>query len=102
MASEISRVGNAGALRLGWNAISGLDASKREPGGDREPCACPGGGLQERFARKNETADLKRAFEVLDGDKDGKVDAEELAAYFAAAGHRIKKASAAVGWEASG
>lgn len=47
---------------------------------------------QERFARKNEGLELKRAFDFLDKNGDGKVDAEELRAYFAAMGHKTKKA----------
>ncbi|GAB4819032.1 hypothetical protein N2152v2_006078 [Parachlorella kessleri] len=47
---------------------------------------------RERFARKNETAELKRAFDFLDKNKDGKIDAEELAAYFTTTGHKMKKA----------
>lgn len=49
---------------------------------------------QERFARKNEGLDLKRAFELLDKNQDGKVDADELRAYCAGMSHKTKK----VGW----
>lgn len=46
---------------------------------------------QERFARKNETQHLRMAFERLDANKDGHIDAEELRSYFDAVGHKTKK-----------
>lgn len=47
--------------------------------------------MKERFARKNEVVDLRRAFEMLDSKRDGHVDAEELGEYFARLGHKQKK-----------
>ena len=47
--------------------------------------------LQERFARKNEAADLRRAFDTLDKNHDGHIDANELNALFLALGHKTKK-----------
>jgi len=42
---------------------------------------------RERFARRGEASALLRAFGALDGKGDGKIDAQELSAYFAARGH---------------
>lgn len=47
--------------------------------------------MQERFARKNEVTDLRRAFELLDSKRDGHIDAEELGEYFQRLGHKLKK-----------
>lgn len=47
--------------------------------------------MQERYAKKNETEELRRAFEIMDSKKDGKVDAEELSALFTQLGHKCKK-----------
>jgi Ca2+-binding EF-hand superfamily protein len=47
--------------------------------------------MQERFARKNEAADLRRAFDTMDKKHDGKLDAEELNQLFVALGHKTKK-----------
>ena len=47
--------------------------------------------MQERFARKNEAADLRRAFVTLDTKKDEQIDAEELAQFFAKLQHKVKK-----------
>ena len=49
--------------------------------------------LQERFARKNEAAELHRAFTTLDRNHDGVIDAEELNALFLDMGHKAKKVS---------
>jgi hypothetical protein len=46
---------------------------------------------RERYARKNEAADLKRAFNALDAKGDGKVDVEELNALFVGLGHKPKR-----------
>eukprot|EP00891_Asterochloris_glomerata_P002825 jgi/Astpho2/2825/fgenesh1_pm.00050_%23_29_t len=46
---------------------------------------------RERFARKNEAADLRRAFDTLDKNHDGHIDANELNALFLALGHKTKK-----------
>ncbi|KAK9806945.1 hypothetical protein WJX72_008320 [[Myrmecia] bisecta] len=46
---------------------------------------------RERFARKNEAADLKRAFDKLDAKTDGKIDTEELNELFLKLGHKTKK-----------
>ncbi len=46
---------------------------------------------QERYARKNEAADLRRAFDLLDIKRDGHIDGEELAETFSRLGHKIKK-----------
>jgi calmodulin len=46
---------------------------------------------RERYARKNEAEDLRRAFAFLDRKADGRVDADELAAVFAALGHRPRR-----------
>ena len=54
---------------------------------DRRPPPAP----QERFARKNEAEDLKRAFGILDSKSDGKLDSEELEAFFVKLKHRVKK-----------
>jgi calmodulin len=43
---------------------------------------------RERFARKNEAEDLRRAFAFLDRRGDGRIDADELRAVFEALGHR--------------
>jgi Ca2+-binding EF-hand superfamily protein len=42
---------------------------------------------RERYALRGEEAALRRAFSRLDANGDGKLDARELAAYFAARGH---------------
>ena len=47
--------------------------------------------LQERFARKNEAAELHRAFTTLDRNHDGVIDADELNALFLDMGHKAKK-----------
>lgn len=47
---------------------------------------------RERFARKNEAEDLRRAFEHLDAKGDGKIDAEELEQVFKQLTHKCKKA----------
>lgn len=46
---------------------------------------------RERYARKNEAADLKRAFNVLDSKGDGKIDPEELNQVFQALGHKPRR-----------
>ena len=46
--------------------------------------------MQERYARKNEANELRRAFETLDCKKDGRVDAAELAEVFQRLGHKAK------------
>jgi calmodulin len=46
---------------------------------------------QERYAKKNETEELRRAFELMDTKGDGKVDGEELSGLFARLGHKCKK-----------
>ncbi len=55
---------------------------------------CAAVQLQERYARKNEAADLRRAFDLLDIKNDGHIDAEELAETFSRLRHKIKKARA--------
>ena len=47
--------------------------------------------MQERFARKNEAAELHRAFTTLDRNHDGIIDADELNALFLDMGHKAKK-----------
>ena len=47
--------------------------------------------VQERFARKNEAAELHRAFNTLDRNHDGIIDADELNALFLDMGHKAKK-----------
>lgn len=46
---------------------------------------------RERYARKNEAEDLRRAFAFLDSKSDGAIDAEELGAALVALGHRPKR-----------
>ena len=46
---------------------------------------------RERFARKNEEDDLRRAFDVLDRKKDGLIDEDDLSQVFMSLGHRTKK-----------
>ncbi|KAI8473767.1 MAG: outer dynein arm-docking complex subunit 3 [Monoraphidium minutum] len=46
---------------------------------------------RERYARKNEAEDLRRAFAFLDRKGDGRIDSEELNAVFAALGHRPRR-----------
>lgn len=46
---------------------------------------------RERYARKNEAEDLRRAFAFLDRKGDGRIDPEELNTVFAALGHRPKR-----------
>lgn len=46
--------------------------------------------MQERYARKNEALDLRRAFDVLDANKDGQIDADELAMTFRRLGHKAR------------
>jgi Ca2+-binding EF-hand superfamily protein len=46
---------------------------------------------QERYSRKTEAADLRRAFTILDANNDDRVDAEELAQLFRKLGHKEKK-----------
>jgi calmodulin len=46
---------------------------------------------RERYARKNEAADLQRAFRTLDKKGDGKIDEEELNQIFMALGHKTKR-----------
>lgn len=82
MASEVSRVSGectGDCSHRGRRTVQTFSRTHSHP-------------TQERFARKNEATDLKRAFELLDRNRDGKIDADELAAYFAATGHKIKKA----------
>ena len=47
--------------------------------------------LQERYASKNEAADLRRAFNTLDINGDGQIDADELAETFNRLRHKAKK-----------
>ena len=49
------------------------------------------GGLQERFARKNEAVELRKAFDALDSKRDGKLDAHELGQLFHRLGHSLRK-----------
>ncbi|KAK9798938.1 hypothetical protein WJX73_002688 [Symbiochloris irregularis] len=46
---------------------------------------------RERYARKNEAVELRRAFDVLDLKRDGKLDAYELGQMFNKLGHSLKK-----------
>lgn len=46
---------------------------------------------RERYARKNEAADLKRAFNVLDSKGDGKIDPDELNQVFQTLGHKPRR-----------
>lgn len=46
---------------------------------------------RERFARKNEEDDLRRAFDFLDRKKDGKIDEDDLTQVFMSLQHRTKK-----------
>jgi len=46
---------------------------------------------RERFAKKNEAEDLRRAFEKLDTKSDGKIDCEELNTVFQMLNHKTKK-----------
>jgi calmodulin len=56
---------------------------------------------RERYARRNEAEDLRAAFAVLDSKGDGRVDADELRALFAALGHRPRRGEAEdMIWEA--
>ena len=48
--------------------------------------------MQERFARKNEGAELRRAFDTLDSKSDGRLDAEELGRVLARLNHKARKA----------
>ena len=48
--------------------------------------------MQERYARKNEADELRRAFELLDSKHDGRLDAQELSQLFSKLGHPVKKA----------
>ena len=48
--------------------------------------------IQERFARKNEGAELRRAFDTLDSKSDGRLDAEELGRVLARLNHKARKA----------
>ena len=46
---------------------------------------------QERYSRKTEATDLRRAFTLLDSKGDNRVDAEELAQLFHRLGHKERK-----------
>ncbi|KAL4452233.1 hypothetical protein ABPG75_007895 [Micractinium tetrahymenae] len=46
---------------------------------------------RERYSRKNETQQLRAAFDQLDCNRRGQIGAEELRAYFESAGHKAKK-----------
>ncbi|GMH32255.1 hypothetical protein BSKO_00089 [Bryopsis sp. KO-2023] len=46
---------------------------------------------RERFARKNEADDLRRAFQTLDKKRDQRIDADELNQVFMALGHKTKR-----------
>jgi hypothetical protein len=46
---------------------------------------------RERFARKNEEDDLRRAFDFLDRKKDGKIDEDDLTQVFMSLQHKTKK-----------
>mmetsp|Transcript_1642 Transcript_1642/g.6238 ORF Transcript_1642/g.6238 Transcript_1642/m.6238 type:complete len:178 (+) Transcript_1642:146-679(+) len=46
---------------------------------------------RERYAKKNEAEDLRRAFERLDTRGDGKIDPEELGTVFQQLRHKTKK-----------
>ena len=46
---------------------------------------------RERFAKKNEAEDLRRAFEKLDIKNDGKIDCDELNTVFQMLNHKTKK-----------
>lgn len=46
---------------------------------------------RERYAKKNEAEDLKRAFDKLDVHRDGKIDAEEINQVFLSLGHKCKR-----------
>lgn len=52
-------------------------------------------GAQERFARKNEADDLRRAFQTLDKKGDQKIDGDELNQVFMALGHKTKRVRSA-------
>ena len=47
--------------------------------------------MQERYARKNEAVELRKAFNALDLKRDGKLDAYELGQMFNKLGHSLKK-----------
>jgi len=46
---------------------------------------------RERFAKKNEAVDLRRAFDKLDSKGDGKIDTDELVRFFTIMGYKAKK-----------
>mmetsp|Transcript_14372 Transcript_14372/g.62396 ORF Transcript_14372/g.62396 Transcript_14372/m.62396 type:complete len:90 (+) Transcript_14372:226-495(+) len=46
---------------------------------------------QERFARRNEEEELRKAFDRLDSTGDGKIDAEELFSLFKWLNHKTSK-----------
>lgn len=46
---------------------------------------------REKYAKKNEAEDLRRAFDTLDTKGDGKIDSEELNAVFVRLGHKTKR-----------
>mmetsp|Transcript_6627 Transcript_6627/g.26987 ORF Transcript_6627/g.26987 Transcript_6627/m.26987 type:complete len:107 (+) Transcript_6627:227-547(+) len=46
---------------------------------------------RERFARRNEEEELRKAFERLDSTGDGKIDAEELFSLFKWLNHKTSK-----------
>mmetsp|Transcript_14370 Transcript_14370/g.62392 ORF Transcript_14370/g.62392 Transcript_14370/m.62392 type:complete len:87 (+) Transcript_14370:162-422(+) len=46
---------------------------------------------RERFARRNEEEELRKAFDRLDSTGDGKIDAEELFSLFKWLNHKTSK-----------
>ncbi|MEW5299884.1 MAG: hypothetical protein WDW38_011607 [Sanguina aurantia] len=46
---------------------------------------------RERYARKNEQAELERAFDTIDNKHDKKIDSEELNELFIRLGHKAKR-----------
>mmetsp|Transcript_39544 Transcript_39544/g.75773 ORF Transcript_39544/g.75773 Transcript_39544/m.75773 type:complete len:186 (+) Transcript_39544:332-889(+) len=46
---------------------------------------------RERFAKKNEAEDLRRAFDKLDSKGDGRIDADELVRFFTIMGCQAKR-----------
>lgn len=47
--------------------------------------------MQERYSRKTEAAELRRAFTILDAKGDDRIDADELGRLFRRLGHKEKR-----------
>lgn len=84
----VQRAAGAGAAGRGSRTPA---AAARGAAARAAPRGMASAAARERYARKNEAEDLRRAFSFLDRKGDGRIDGEELASVFASLGHAPRR-----------